>query len=86
MRSTITPPIRGGHSSIVEMALVIDGVSKRVSQMGGDFIMLEQPQDHPPTHADLTLDIDGDLQKWRVFLPKGIQKDRAETPVQRLKD
>ena len=83
-RSTITPPVRGGHSSIVEMALTVDGVSHRVAQMGGDFIILETPVDIPPTKGSLTLEIDGEPEAWQVFLPKGVKKDRARTPVERI--
>jgi hypothetical protein len=65
------------------MALIVNGVSSRVAQMGGDFIILAEPVDYPPTNAELTLEIDGEMEKWSVYLPKGIRKNRPRTPVER---
>jgi hypothetical protein len=67
---------------MVEMALIVNGKSSRVVQMGGDFIILGESVEYPPTSAELTLEIDGELEKWSVYLPKGIRKNRTRTPVE----
>jgi len=65
------------------MALIVDRISHRVAQMGGDFIILETPVEISPTKADLTLEIDGEAETRPVFLPKGVKIDRPRTPVER---
>jgi hypothetical protein len=54
------------------MTLIVGGVSHRVGILGPDYVYLETPGDHPVTEADLILDIDGDRDQSRVFLPKGL--------------
>jgi hypothetical protein len=66
------------------MALILDGGSHRVSQLGPDFLILQNPTEHGPSEADLTLDIDGDQEHWRVFLPAGIQIAGRRVQLKRI--
>lgn len=62
----------GGHSAKVEMRLLLDGNSIRVEQLGPDFIIINNPFDHPPTDASLVLEVDDSKRMWNVRLPHGI--------------
>jgi hypothetical protein len=63
---------QGGHSARVKMQLVINGGSIRVAQMGPDFLLLDEPIDHPPADASVVLQVDGRERRWNVLLPNGI--------------
>lgn len=60
------------------MFLEVDGVRLDVSHMGPEFVILAQPQDHPPCEAVVGLCVDGRLRRWPVRLPEGISRDEAE--------
>jgi hypothetical protein len=76
---------QGGHSSRVEMHLMLDGAAHRVAQLGPDFLMLETPVDHPPVEAEFVFSVDDNCRRWTVRLPEGISRNsiRARlSPVQ----
>ena len=63
----------GGHSALVEMQLFVNGDCLSVAQMGPDFILVDEPFDHPPTDdASLLLRVDDSERRWPVRLPDGI--------------
>jgi hypothetical protein len=66
------------------MALIVGGVSHRVGILGPDYVFLEAAGAHPPTEADLILDIDGDREQTRVFLPKGLPENERQIPIRRM--
>ena len=56
--------ISGGHSAQVIMRLVVNGGSIPVAQMGPDFLLLDEPFDHPPANASLVLRVDEHERSW----------------------
>jgi hypothetical protein len=63
---------QGGHSAQVNMQLLVNGGSVRVVQMGPDFLLVEEPFDHPPADASVVLRVDGSERRWNVLLPEGL--------------
>jgi hypothetical protein len=66
------------------MTLIVGGISHRVRSLGPDYVFLEQAGNHGPVEGELILDIDGDQQRWRVFLPNGLPQEQREVPFRRL--
>ena len=62
----------GAHSAQVEMRLVINGQSLSITHMGPDFVLIENPPNHPPCDAEIFLQVDENRSRWRVRLPNGI--------------
>jgi hypothetical protein len=63
---------QGGHSAQVNMQLLVNGGSVRVVQMGPDFLLVDEPFDHPPADASVVLQVDGSERRWNVLLPEGL--------------
>jgi hypothetical protein len=63
---------QGGHSARVNMQLLVNGGWVRVVQMGPDFLLVEEPFDHPPVDASVVLQVDGSERRWSVLLPEGL--------------
>jgi hypothetical protein len=72
---------QGGHSAVVTMRLLLDGVSIPVAQMGPDFILLETPLEHPPATGSLVLNVDETERQWKVRLPQGIFADAKRVAI-----
>jgi hypothetical protein len=70
-----------GHSANVVMALLLNGQSLPIAQMGPDFLLLDSPIEHPPAIADVVLSVDGEEERWTVRLPEGIQAARRRVAV-----
>jgi hypothetical protein len=62
----------GGHSAQVKIQLLIDGGSVPVAQLGPDFLLLDEPFEHPPANARLVLQVDQSERRWDICLPNGI--------------
>lgn len=62
----------GGHSAQVKIELLIDAGSVPVSQLGPDFLLLDEPFDHPSGNAGLVLQVDQIERRWDICLPNGI--------------
>jgi hypothetical protein len=54
------------------MRLLVNGGSISVLQMGPDFLLVEEPFDHPPGNASVILRVDQSERRWNVRLPNGI--------------
>ena len=54
------------------MRLLVGGHSIPVSQMGPDFVLLQNPVNHPPADASVVLQVDQSERSWNVHLPHGI--------------
>lgn len=54
------------------MRLLVNGFSIPVSQMGGDFLLIDSPVNHPPADASLILQVDESERRWNVRLPEGM--------------
>ena len=68
-----------GYSADVRMYLTIRGDVLRIAQLGPDFLILRNTAEYPPCEAEITISIDGDERRWRVYLPDGISWVRVET-------
>ena len=66
------------------MTLIVDGISHRVRLLGPDYLFLEKAGNHPPAEGELILEIDGDAERSRVFLPKGLPVGEREIPMRRV--
>jgi hypothetical protein len=62
----------GGHSAQVKIQLLIAGGSVPVAQLGPDFLLLDEPFEHPPGNARLVLQVDQSERRWNICLPHGI--------------
>ena len=60
------------------MTLLLNGHAIPIAQMGPDFLILDEPIDHPPCVADVVLSVDGKEKRWTVRLPEGIHRDRNQ--------
>jgi hypothetical protein len=65
--------------------LIVGGVSHRVGILAPDYVFLEASGNHPPSEADLIVEIDGDREQSRVFLPKGLPQNEREVPIRRIR-
>lgn len=70
--STPFSSTQGGHSAFVNMQLLINGGAVRIAQMGPDFLLVDEPFDHPPADATIVLKVDESERRWNVHLPQGI--------------
>ena len=57
------------------MRLLVNGASLPIAQMGTDFLLLDQPIDHPPGEATVVFTVDGSERSWPVRLPEGLSAD-----------
>ena len=71
----ITMSSQGGHSAQVKMRLLINGDSLAVAQMGPDFLLVDDPINHPPGIASMVLQVDQSERRWNVRLPNGISTE-----------
>jgi hypothetical protein len=63
------------------MRLLANGRSYRIAQLGPDFLILRDKVDSPPTEGEITLNVDGHEESWRVHLPDGLTPMQTKTPV-----
>jgi hypothetical protein len=54
------------------MRLLVNDLSFPVTQMGPDFVLLDEPVNHPPADASVVLQVDQTERRWNVRLPDGI--------------
>ena len=72
---------QGGHSARVTMQLLVGGGSLPVAQMGPDFLLLDNPVDHPPGDASLVMRVDDSERRWNVHLPDGISAQSSRVTI-----
>ena len=65
------------------MHLTVNGSKLMIGQLGPDFLILDDPTDHPPAEAEICLSIDGEASRWLVDLPDGITAGQPETRITR---
>ena len=66
-------------SALPELIKVFDSGS--IGQLGPDFIILDDPADHPASEAEIAMSIDGRPRCWTVHLPDGIAAGKPETRI-----
>jgi hypothetical protein len=74
---------KGGHSAKVNIQLLVNGFSLAVAQMGPDFLYLDNPMDHPPTTAEVVLQIDSSERRWDARLPAGLSANEQRVSIAR---
>jgi hypothetical protein len=72
---------QGGHSALVTIRLLVNGLSLAVAQLGPDFIFLDAPVNHPPADASLIMQIDESKRRWNVRLPGGISAGQKRVEI-----
>jgi hypothetical protein len=55
-----------GHSADVRMHLCVNGHTFLIGHLGPGFIILDNPPNHPPAHAEITIAIDGRVRRWQA--------------------
>jgi hypothetical protein len=63
------------------MRLLVNGLSLPITQMGPDFLLVEDPVDHPPAIASVVLQVDGSERRWSVRLPEGISAQKRKVEI-----
>ena len=63
------------------MQMSVNGYLLHIGQLGPDFVIIDDPKDHPPTDAEITVWIDGDESRWNVHLPEGISNTASRTRI-----
>ena len=71
----------GSYSADVQMDLSVNGRTFSIGQLGPNFLILDDPADHPPADGEITFSVDGRVRRWTVHLPEGIVAERARTPI-----
>ncbi len=67
------------------MQLLVNGVSLSISQMGPDFLFIDEPIDHPPSEATIIFQVEGsDERRWQVRLPKGLATGRERVVIAKV--
>jgi hypothetical protein len=66
------------------MLLLLDGAVHAISQMGPDFVVLQNAISHAPTDAEIVLKIDDFENRWSVFLPSGANQNQKRVTTARL--
>jgi hypothetical protein len=69
------------YSADVRMELSVNGAVFSIGQLGPDYLILDDPTDHPPAEGEITVSIDGRVKRWRVQLPDGIAAGTLETRI-----
>jgi hypothetical protein len=75
-------PIRENYSAQVEMELRVNGRIFSVGQLGPNFVILDDPIDHPPADGEMMVSIDGQVKRWPVRLPDGVVPGRVRTRIE----
>ena len=78
------PDYKNGHSAEVSIRLLLNGRSLPIAQLGPDFLILEQALEHPPSHAAISLVIDGHEDRLPVWLPQGLSVDKVEVRLSKI--
>jgi hypothetical protein len=68
-------------SADVQMELRLQDRVLSIAQLGPDFLILEEPVEHPPAEAEIRVSIDGHERRWMVYLPDGLAVGAKETRI-----
>jgi len=78
---SVANPSYGSYSADVQMELSVNGRIFSVGQLGPDFLILDDPVDHPPAEGEIMVSIDGRVRRWRVRLPDGVAVGKVRTRI-----
>ena len=76
--------IPDGYSTTVDAYLIVGDRRFSVANIGPDRCIVRSPELVRPTAAELVLRIDGDEQRWYVFLVDGISPDTGHVQFRDL--
>jgi hypothetical protein len=65
------------------MELFLEGQVLPIAHLGPDFLILEEPADHPPAEGEILMSIDGHERRWTVYLPDGLVAGKLQTRIAR---
>lgn len=63
------------------MELHVNGHILSIGQLGPDFVMLDDPTDHPAAEAEIAMWVDGHASRWPVYLVDGIARGQDRTRI-----
>jgi hypothetical protein len=63
------------------MALGVGNLSLAVLQIGEDFLLLDEPVNHPPAQARMVMRVDDSERQWAVRLPEGISASSKRVAI-----
>ncbi len=67
------------------MSLTLDsGEILNVGQLGGQFIILDDPVNLLPCEGEIRLSVDGSVRRWRVALRNGAHTAIVRTPIEAI--
>ena len=69
------------HSADVKMYLSVNGHIMSIGHLGPDYLILDNPIDHPPTDAEICMSVDGQESRWRVNLVDGLSANQARAQI-----
>jgi len=69
------------HSADVQMHLSVNGHIVSIGHLGPDYLILDDPIDHPPADAQVFLAIDGEERRWQVRLVDGLSASQARARI-----
>ena len=67
------------------MQLRVNGRTFSIGQLGPDFLILDDPSDHPPAEGEVMVSIDGRERRWTVWLPEGVRVGRGVTEIEDIR-
>lgn len=80
MESITTPR---SYSADVRLRLEIEGRVLSLAQTGPEHIIVREPIDLPPCHADVVVSVDGREHRRHVRLSEGMSKDSRFVKIER---
>ncbi len=70
-----------GYSADIRIDLNVNGFVLNVAQLGPDFLTVRDVVEHPPSEAEIVMSVDGNVRRWKVYLPEGISAAKTRTKI-----
>ena len=65
----------------VQAVETAEAAVQAVASATPDFIIIDNPIDHPPADAEIAMSIDGRQRRWSVHLPDGVVAAQLRTKI-----
>lgn len=72
---------KASHSADVRMHLSVNGHILSIGHLGPDYVILDNPIDHPPSDAEVSLSVDGNETRWQVKLVDGLSASQTRSRI-----
>lgn len=69
------------HSADVQMHLSVNGHVISIGHLAPDYVILDNPIDHPPCDAEIFMSVDGKESRWRVKLLDGLSASQPRSRI-----